>query len=79
MEKIHHPEDKVYFSAGLELAEYTVEHLDSDGESSSEESSFELNDIYFDSDVFDDKNEEVPLRNEWEEPLGESKTPQKLF
>ena len=48
---------KSFLSAALELAEYTVEHLDSDGEGSSEESALEM-DMNSDSDVFDDNNEE---------------------
>ena len=41
---------KSFLSAALELAEYTVEHLDSDGEGSSEESALEM-DMNSDSDA----------------------------
>ena len=76
LKRIHRQEEKLYLAAALELAEYTIEHLESENEDSSEKSDSE-DEINSDSDVFD--IEEVPASDEWGDPLGVTKTPQKVI
>ena len=74
LEKLRHQEEKLYSESALELAEYTVEHFGSDYEDTSEESSLKEN-VKPDSDVFDNNIEEVPDKDEWQDPLGVVQTP----
>ena len=77
LKRIHRQEEKLYLAEALELAEYTVEHLESENEDSSEKSDSE-DEINSDSDVFDINIKEVPACEEWQDPLGVAKTPQKV-
>ena len=74
LETIRRQEEKSYSAAALELVEYTVEHLESDSKDNSEESAVDTVNVRADSDVFDDI-EEVPVNEDWLDPLGVEKTP----
>ena len=77
LKRIHRQEEKLYLAEALELAEYTVEHLDLENKDSSEKSDSK-DEINSDSDVFDINIKEVPACDEWQDPLGVAKTPQKV-
>ena len=75
LENIRRQEEKSYSAAALELVEYTVEHLESDIKDTSEESAVDTVNVGADSDVFADYIEEVPVNEDWLDPLGVEKTP----
>ena len=75
LENIRPQEEKSYSAAALELVEYTVEHLESDSKDTSEESAVDTVNVGADSDVFADYIEEVPVNEDWLDPLGVEKTP----